>query len=170
MKANLHWIERPGSGRLAILARPRGGDWLEDEVLSWKNAGVKVLVSALTPEEILELDLEKEKSLCQTHAIDAISFPVKDREVTSTRELAQTLEQALLEGKSVVIHCRQGIGRSSLLAACVLVLEGMDSEAAFHSISRARGCPVPDTTEQRQWVARFARDSPKTVPSFADFG
>jgi protein-tyrosine phosphatase len=163
MKPNLFWIERPGPGRLAILARPRGGDWLEDEVLSWKNAGVNVLVSALTPEEVLELELENEKSFCQTHGIAFYSFPIDDRDVpssiTSTRELAVTLEQALLRGKSVAIHCRQGVGRSSLLAASVLVLEGIDSEAAFASISRVRGCLVPDTAEQRQWVTRFARES-----------
>ena len=163
MKANLYWIERPGPGRLAILARPRGGDWLEDEVRSWKNAGVNILVSALTPDEILELDLENEKSLCRTNGIEFVSFPIEDRQVPpllkSTRALAMALEQDLLAGKSVAIHCRQGVGRSSVLAACVLVLEGVDSETAFDSISRDRGCPVPDTPEQRQWVARFARES-----------
>jgi hypothetical protein len=32
MKAAIYWIAPVPSGRLAIIPRPRGGDWLEDEV------------------------------------------------------------------------------------------------------------------------------------------
>ena len=141
MKANLYWIERPRPGRLAILARPRGGDWLEDEILSLKKAGVNILVSALTPEETSELELDYESGLCRQHGIEFVSFPIEDRDVPPsmkmTRELVQVLERSLLEAKSVAIHCRQGIGRSSMLAACVLVLEEVDSETAFDTIRRA---------------------------------
>ena len=61
----------------------------------------------------------------------------------------------LSEGRCVGIHCRQGIGRSSLLAATLLVLTGMDFEEAWRRVEAARGCPVPDTAEQKAWVDRF---------------
>jgi hypothetical protein len=38
-------------GRLAIVPRPRGGDWLADEVARLKAAGVDILVSMLEPAE-----------------------------------------------------------------------------------------------------------------------
>jgi protein-tyrosine phosphatase len=67
------------------------------------------------------------------------------------------LESKLLEGKGVAIHCRQGIGRSALLAACLLILAGIDSATALKRVSVARGCPVPETPEQREWVTSFER-------------
>jgi hypothetical protein len=44
-----------------------------------------------------------------------------------------------------------GIGRSSLLAAAVLVEDGVDPDEAWDLIS-ARGYAVPDTEEQRIWL------------------
>lgn len=43
-----------------------------------------------------------------------------------------------------------------MMAACVLVSLGEEPDTAFERIARARGCPVPDTAEQREWVLRFA--------------
>jgi len=37
------------------MARPRGGDWLQDEILALKRSGISILVSLLTPEEEDEL-------------------------------------------------------------------------------------------------------------------
>ena len=50
--------------RLAIVPRPRGNDWLEDEVTHMKRAGVDVLVSMLQPDEATELGLSAEAKLC----------------------------------------------------------------------------------------------------------
>jgi hypothetical protein len=43
MRTELYWIERPWRGRLAIMPRPRGGDWLDDEIQSWRRSGVDVV-------------------------------------------------------------------------------------------------------------------------------
>jgi protein-tyrosine phosphatase len=52
----------------------------------------------------------------------------------------------------VAIHCRGGIGRSSLMAAAVLVQLGAAPEQAWDTVSVARGMPVPETEEQRAWL------------------
>ncbi len=49
-----------------------------------------------------------------------------------------------------------GIGRAAVIAACVLAMLGVAVDTAFEAIAVARGCPVPDTLEQRAWVAQFA--------------
>jgi protein-tyrosine phosphatase len=59
------------------------------------------------------------------------------------------------------VHCRAGIGRSSLIAACVLVLLGLAPAMAFDRIGKARGLKVPDTEGQRDWVDMF-REASKT--------
>ena len=73
-----------------------------------------------------------------------------------TAERGRMSGLALSEGKRVAIHCRAGVGRSALLAAALLVAGGVEVEAAFRRVADARGCPVPDTPEQRAWVARLA--------------
>ena len=162
MKPDVYWIDGPWPGKLAILARPRGDDWLEDEVAGWKDAGVDVVVSLLTRGEDSELGLVDERDLVQRHGLTFIKFPIADYSVpTSTielRRLVSNLEQSLTRGNIVGIHCRQGIGRSSLVAACVLVTSGESASTAFQHISSARGRSVPDTSEQRNWVTAFANE------------
>jgi protein-tyrosine phosphatase len=162
MRTELYWIKNPWPGRLAILPRPRGGDWLEDEVRAWRQADVDIVVSLLTPDEVADLDLAEEKELCRMNGIEFISFPIADRGVPSSRkaamDLARKLEKALAEGKNVAIHCRQGIGRSALIAASVLVLSGLDPETACQRLGAARGCTVPETTAQQQWIEELARE------------
>ena len=160
MKPDVYWINGPWAGKLAILARPRGADWLVDEVAGWKNAGLDVVVSLLTRGEDSELGLTYERELVQRLGLTFISFPIADYSVpTSKKELQQlvsTLERSLAAGACVGIHCRQGIGRSSLVAACVLVTSGESPGTAFQQIKNARGLSVPDTAEQRDWVSAFA--------------
>ncbi len=160
MRAETFWIAGVGRGRLAVLPRPRGGDWLEDEVRSLRADGVDVLVSLLTREEVGELDLADESGCCAVCGIEFVSFPIADRGVPLSASdalgLVRRLAALLAGGKAVAIHCRQGVGRSGLLAACLLASFGERPEAALERVARARGRPVPDTARQREWVLRFA--------------
>jgi protein-tyrosine phosphatase len=162
MQAELYWIEGPWPGRLAIMPRPRGGDWLEEEAASWRRMGIDVVASTLTKEETRELDLTREEEVCKAAKIAFVAFPFPDRSTPPSQEatlgLVSRLEQELASGKNVAIHCRQGIGRSALLAACVLAMGGVELELAWERIAAARGCSIPDTDEQWEWVARFVRE------------
>lgn len=161
MRTEVYWIEGPWSGRLAIMPRPRGGDWLEDEISSWRRLGIDVIVSALRREENEELDLIQEQQESERAGIEFMAFPIVDRgvplSVKVALELVRRLEQELARGKKVAIHCRQGVGRAALLAACVLAVSGVDPASAWERLAVSRGCVVPDTTEQREWVVRFVR-------------
>jgi hypothetical protein len=59
MKPDINWIPGPWRGRLAIAARPRGGDWLEDELKGWSESGVKVVVSLLETDEAIALGVSR---------------------------------------------------------------------------------------------------------------
>ena len=150
--SNLYWIE-DFAPRLAIMARPRAGDWLEDEVANWKREGVGVVVSLLESDEVDELGLAAEPALCREAGIEFVSFPIADRGVPRNPEDALSLARRLVAtGKPVAIHCRAGIGRSSIMAALVLSLSGIEVSAAFEALSAARRLSVPDTEQQRLWV------------------
>jgi protein-tyrosine phosphatase len=156
----LHWVEGPWTGKLAVAARPRGGDWLSDDIARWKRAGVNAVLSLLTPEENRDLDLSNEAGEVRAQALEFSSFPIPDLQVPKSEAmLAETLEKvsrSLSSGKNIVVHCRQGIGRSGLIAICLLVKEGMSPGAAVEIVSAARGIPVPETAEQRDWVEHHA--------------
>ena len=160
IKPDVYWLEGPWPGRLAILARPRGEDWLGDEIKGWKEAGVDVVVSLLTKNEEAELGLSDEPECVQRSGLTFISFPIPDYSVPpskhATRQLVDELKEQLSRGSQVGIHCRQGIGRSSLVAACVLVTAGESSGSVFEQIGTARRATVPDTAEQKDWVTSFA--------------
>ena len=141
------------------MPRPRGGDWLFDEISSLRELGVDVVISLLETPEIEELDIREEESVCKANQIAFISFPIADRGVPGSVQaviaLANSVLANLRSGMNVAIHCRAGIGRSSLMAASVLKLSGISVDQAFQMIESARGCMVPDTSQQRERVARI---------------
>jgi len=158
LKTELYWIQTAGPGKLAVMPRPRGGDWLEEELWSLKQAGVDILVSMLTREEEEMLGLESEGKLAREHGLDFISHPIPDRNIPAspkeTWKLAKSLADCFGDGKRIAVHCRMGIGRSPLLLACIMVSRGTPPETAWGAIATARGCEVPDTVEQRAWLER----------------
>ena len=80
---NLYWIKAQEL-RLAIVARPRGGDWLLDDLKSLKQAGIEVLVSLLTGAESHELGLLEEAQCCKEVGIVFLTFPIEDRAAPSS--------------------------------------------------------------------------------------
>jgi protein-tyrosine phosphatase len=162
MTPDLFWIPGSWPGRLAISTRPRGGDWLQDEVRGWRSAGLDVVVSLLEEEEQAQLELTEEGLLAEANGIRFLSFPIRDRGVPSslqsTRSLLRVMNQSLEQGRNVAVHCRQGIGRSALIAAGAFMAAGLDAESALRAVGAARGLRVPETPEQRQWIERVLAD------------
>jgi protein-tyrosine phosphatase len=115
-----YWIEGGGLG-LGILLRPRGRDWLCDDVAAAGRAGVQVFISALTEAENEELGLSDEARCCSEARIEFSSFPIEDRSLPVSLDAVDGFVEVpfakLQEGKGIAIHCRAGIGRSALLCA-----------------------------------------------------
>jgi Predicted protein-tyrosine phosphatase len=160
MGTKLYWINGPWPGKLALAARPRGGDWLEQEMIEWRRSGTDEILSLLTAKEEKDLVLQDEAKFARAQGMKFISFPIEDRQVpASASEVTSVLEainSGLASGKNLVIHCRQGIGRSGLMAACLLVSQGCDPGSAVKHLSAERGISIPETREQRHWIEHYA--------------
>jgi protein-tyrosine phosphatase len=160
MPPDVFWIDRVEKGLVGIMPRPRGGEWLDRDVQTLAKAGVSVIVSLLTADEVAELELQDEERLCGDCNITFISFPITDRgvplSIPEARRAVDLVLEELRAGKNVAVHCRMGIGRSALVAACVLKCQGITVDEAFAMIGKARGFSVPDTDEQKAWVREFA--------------
>ncbi len=161
MYTRIYWIEQFEKGSLGIMPRPSGNEQLEEEIVRLKKLGVDVLVSMLTAAEIHEMGLRKEAELCQKQQIEFINFPIEDRQVPVSSEkiklLAENIDNALSEHKKVMIHCRGGIGRVTLLAGLVLFRRGYTTNQALEKIRSVRGVPVPDTEEQVHWLRKMEK-------------
>src|SRR6266542_62041 len=107
MYTELHWVEGPWAGRLAISARPRGGDWLDEELASWRKSGVDEVVSLLTADEVQNLELEGEAMRSSESGMGFHSFPIVDRWVPASRtdalHLIEMLDAELAAGKNISI-------------------------------------------------------------------
>lgn len=164
MMKNIYWIRHAEPSKLAIVSRPRGGDWLEDDLAALKRDGINVLVSLLTDPEAKELGLSTERKIAEALELRFISYPIPDRATPSApvsfRRLVLEAVIAIQSGKRVEVHCRGCIGRATVTTAAVLVELGWSAEDALALIEESRGCPVPDTLKQRDWIQRYASERP----------
>lgn len=155
----IYRIEEGPSSRLAIVARPRGGDSLREELIALKAGGIDVLVSLLEQAEAEELGLSEEAALAEQAGMQFISWPIPDRhtpgDLAGFQRLVSELCDRVQSGQTVGAHCQGCIGRSTVLVAAVMMTLGAEPEAALQAIERARGCIVPDTPEQREWIHSF---------------
>jgi|HubBroStandDraft_1064217.scaffolds.fasta_scaffold51520_3 protein-tyrosine phosphatase len=144
---------------LAIVLRPRGEDWLEDEMRRLQLNGVQTIVSMLEPWEAEALGLALEGSVAERNGLHFLSYPIPDRhtpsDIFSFRRFAAVLAERVHRGERIGVHCRGSIGRSTVMAASVLVHLGWEPRQALMAIALARGCPVPDTEEQREWILAY---------------
>lgn len=163
MIAEVFWTKEKYPGRIALVPRPRGGEWLEDEVEEWSKAGLDVIVSMLESEEASNFELEREAELCAEKGIEFISCPVKDRSIPKINDeflrIIERLKILVLSGKNIGIHCRQSVGRAPLMAAVLMITLGIEPEEAFRQLSIVRGVEVPETEEQKKWAEKFAEET-----------
>jgi protein-tyrosine phosphatase len=112
----------------------------------------------LTEEESKELGLERESDDYGAATITFVNLPVPDRSVPQDTDdflhAVGRLAQPAREGQYIGVHCRASIGRSSVLAVSVLVRPGWGAKEAFDAVESARGCPIPDTSEQCHWIVQ----------------
>jgi len=147
---------RSWPGKLFVASRPRGGDWLGDETAKWREIGIQTVVSLLEQQEELQLEIRDEAREVAKRGMRFISFPIPDRGIPDSRtaavEMLEGVQDQLQQGKNVLVHCRQGVGRAGMVAASLLVLEGAQPQAAIEQVSKARGVPIPETPDQERWI------------------
>ena len=156
---DIFWIKGNPPAPLAIVLRPRGDEWLEDELLGMRRGGIQTLVSLLEEDEAVLLGLADEGPIAEHVGLEFLSYPIPDTEIPSNVAAFQTfaagLANRLRAGEQIGVHCRGSIGRATVTAACALIHLGWSPQAALAAIQAARGCMVPDTQEQEDWILRY---------------
>jgi protein tyrosine phosphatase (PTP) superfamily phosphohydrolase (DUF442 family) len=153
---NFHWL----TDRLAI-----GGCFPIDRATDLAALGIKAVV---------DLRAEDRDDAAALHAagIELLHLPSPDMEAVRHEHLDSGVEfvrDRLARRGKVLIHCQHGIGRSALLALCVLVDEGWQPlDALAHAKSR-REIVSPSRAQYEGW-ARWLRSRGLAVPDYHAFG
>lgn len=114
-------------------------------------------------------------------SIDYLRKPIRDHGTPTIpaemTEILACVQSSLREGRRVYLHCRAGIGRTGMVAGCLLVEQGLSGEDALAELNRlwrqsARASQwpaVPETEEQidyvRRWLATVPEDDPLLEPA-----
>jgi protein-tyrosine phosphatase len=145
--------------RLAIVLRPRGGQLLRGELMKFKEAGIKILVSLMEANEAVSFGLAEEPEIAEELGLMFMPFPMRDhslpKDPVSFRGFVQDLAERLKAGRAVGIHCQGSIGRATVTAACTLIHLGWRPSVALAAVQEARGCMVPDTQDQENWILGY---------------
>jgi predicted protein tyrosine phosphatase len=155
-------------GRIGLTIAPgkkdssRGWDRdLETDLRGLREAhGACVLVSLMErhEHELLGIPDLLERALAM--GIDVRWFPIQDVSVPEPGridafvELIDGVEAALHAGRTVVVHCRGGLGRSGTVAACLLLRRGLHAARAIAEVRAAR--PGAVEGPQAAWIAGLA--------------
>jgi ADP-ribosyl-[dinitrogen reductase] hydrolase len=104
--------------------------------------------------------------------VDYFRKPLVDHavpaEATQMREILACLQGALQRGRVVYLHCRAGIGRTAMVAGCMLAERGLSGQETLAELNRlwqqsaraAQWPVIPETAEQSDYVASWAASDP----------
>jgi protein-tyrosine phosphatase len=156
-------------------------DWLTDSLAiggCFASDAVEQLARVLRIACVVDVRAEAcdEEVLLRRHGIVLLHLPTADKCAIDPQILRRGVAwvRAKLDaGSRVLIHCQYGIGRSALLALCVLVDRGLSPMDAMTLLkdSRAVASPSPEQIEAflgfaKERAGQLAEGAPWSVPSF----
>jgi protein-tyrosine phosphatase len=125
-----------------------------DAVAAW-NA--RVVLTLVEPHEFEPLGIPSLGKEVRRRGMDWLHLPVRDVSVPAAGfeqiwpAHSAALRDRLRAGDNVLIHCRGGLGRAGMVAARLLVEEGVEPEAAMAAVRAARPGAI-ETGAQEDWV------------------
>ena len=116
-------------------------------------------------------DRDDEAALRQ-QGIELLHLPTPDLEAANVEMLDLGVgfaRERMERGTKVLIHCQHGIGRSALLALCVLVDQGWEPLGALSHAKDMRASVSPSRLQYEGW-AEWLKSSGRAAPDYHTFG
>jgi len=79
-------------------------------------------------------------------------------------------EAAAAEGRKLLVHCQHGVGRSALVALCILTARGLSPLEALSLAKDARVQVSPSEAQYRAWAEWIGRRTGLAAPTYHEFG
>ncbi|HEX8434466.1 protein-tyrosine phosphatase family protein [Archangium sp.] len=149
------------SGMSRARARACRVDWLVPLLglgRAFAPDAVPYLANTLKVRHVIDCRQEAcdDAELLAGHGMSLLHLPTLDHQAIAEPLLREGVAWAvarLERGERVLIHCEHGVGRSALLALCVLVELGDAPLAAMERAKAARSAVCPNTAQLRAFLA-----------------
>ncbi|HEY1773702.1 MAG TPA: hypothetical protein VGH91_10985 [Gammaproteobacteria bacterium] len=137
---------------------------LERDVREIKLWRPKALVSAILDEELQSLSIQNVGAFATRAGLWWFRVPIPEGKEPDERfwmawpKAAPTLLDLLRRGEKVVVHSANGYGRSSLVAACLLVEMGFQPDAALVAVRAAQPNAISEPFHEifvRRYLPRY---------------
>ncbi|WP_165767179.1 dual specificity protein phosphatase family protein [Parendozoicomonas haliclonae] len=92
---------------------------------------------------------------------DSDSVPAPDQ-ADELRSLVQGVTERLKSGSVVLVHCRNGEGRSATLAGCLMKSFGFSAGHIVEQFTRLKGEDCPKKAVQRDYLHKFSEAVPQS--------
>ncbi len=125
-----------------------------DAIRTWDASMLVTLMESFEMQEYGVADLPERAA---ERGLDWMHLPIRDMDIPAAgfarqwRESGADLRARLRRGESVVIHCLGGLGRTGMIAACLLTEFGMQAEQAIRAVRQVRPGTL-QTRAQEDWV------------------
>ncbi|MEO5373451.1 MAG: isochorismatase family protein [Alphaproteobacteria bacterium] len=153
----------PGRLGLSILPGRRDlGRSLEADLASLIRTGITDVVMLVTADELQDYGVPGLRAAYQAAGLGLHWLPIPDQgvgEPDDVRTLVTWIEARLHENAHVLVHCLGGVGRSGMVAACLLRTRGLSGDAAITEVRRARSPRAVETAVQEAFVQAFQADT-----------
>ena len=119
-----------------------------------------VLVSLIEDHELTTYGVPSLYSECESRGLEVWRLPIRDVSTPAgpqaVVELVGRIVTAASSRRRVVVHCIGGLGRTGLIAGCVLVELGHSAEDALALLATTRSPNCPETAAQRAFVHHYS--------------
>lgn len=145
MLTGFRWItadQLAGSGRPGLLNDP------DEDIEFIVSQGIGTVVTlTMKPVPVLQ----------RSRSFNTVHFPIPDMSFPTPRDAAQLCESIRVEMRRapVLLHCKAGLGRTGMMAACCLVDAGEEPGTALRRV-RAVNPNYVQTTSQERFIENFA--------------
>lgn len=133
---------------------------LEDALAQLKQQGAVAIITLVSNEELNERNLDCFGESVSDSGLEWFHIPVPDDDIPRDRfeqkwnEVLQKINEYLQGESSVAIHCMGGSGRTGLIAARLMLDQGIDAKQAISKIRELRPKAF-SLSEQREYIYQF---------------
>ena len=148
-------------GRIGLTILPGRKDWgrnLASDLQSLKEDGVHRVICLVPGEELRRYGVGDLLPAMRKAGLEAFHLPIVDQKACSRHDMESALtwiDDAVDQGKGVLIHCVGGLGRSGMVAAAYLRVRGANADQAIETVRKARSQRALETAAQEEFIRHF---------------
>jgi len=152
-------LSRDVSGSLFLHSMPGRNEAFSEFDRHLDIADIDLIV-CLTPIEEIEKRSPEYANAIRRGLLgcDRLEYPIEDYNIPEDRhgfaDFVSSVASHILEGRTVLIHCAGGIGRTGTLASCILQQLGMDKGKVSCLVEQAGS--RPETSAQKALISWHA--------------